>query len=85
MSIKMAKPEHEVAYQVLCDLIRKHADKMDALELLAVAGNMVGKLIAMQDQSTVTAVVAMETVAKNIEHGNQQVVEGLAKWFVGQA
>lgn len=45
-----AKPEHEVAYQDLAKLIRKHADKVTSLELLAIGANMIGKLVALQDQ-----------------------------------
>ncbi len=79
MKIKTAKPAHEVAYQDLTKLISKHADDMTGLELLAVAANMLGKLIAMQDQRTVTKDQAMEVVVRNIEHGNAQVLEQLAR------
>jgi len=73
----MAKPEHEVAYQDICSLVNKHADKMSALELLAVAANMLGKLVALQDQRTTTPSQAMEVVAQNIEFGNRQVLDQL--------
>lgn len=79
MSLHQAKPEHEVAYQDLCRLVRKHAHKLSALELLAVAANMLGKLVALQDQRTITPAKAMEVVAQNIEHGNLQVLEQLAQ------
>ena len=49
-----------------------------ARELLAVAANLVGKLVAMQDQRTMTPAEAMEIVAMNIEHGNKQVLDQLA-------
>lgn len=78
MSIHLAKPEHEVAYQDLCALVSKHAAKVSSLELLAIAANMIGKLVAMQDQRTVTPAVAMETVAQNLETGNRMVLEQLA-------
>lgn len=76
--MRLAKPEHEIAYQDLVKLVSKHAAKLTALELLAVAANMLGKLIALQDQRTVTPAMAMEVVAKNIEHGNGQVIKELA-------
>lgn len=75
--IRDAKPEHEVAYQDLVALLRKHADEMSSLEMLAIAANMLGKLIAMQDQRTVTSEMAMEIVTRNVEYGNQQVVGAL--------
>lgn len=77
MSLHLAKPEHEAAYQDLCALVNKHADKLDALELLAVAANMLGKLVALQDQRKITPSKAMEVVARNIEHGNKQVLDQL--------
>lgn len=77
MSIKIAKPEHEVAYQDLCALVNRHANKLTSLELLAVAANMLGKLVALQDQRTCTPALAMETVAQNIERGNKQVLDQL--------
>ena len=77
MSTKLASPDHEVAYQDLCALVSRHAEKLTPLELLAVASNMLGKLVAMQDQRVTTPAIAMETVAKNLEHGNAQVLETL--------
>lgn len=79
MKRHLAKPEHEVAYQDLCALINKHADKMGALEILAVAANMIGKLVALQDQRRITQSEAMEIVATNIEEGNRQVLEQVGK------
>jgi hypothetical protein len=81
--LHLAKPEHEVAYQDLCKLVSKHADKLTSLELLAVAANMLGKLVAMQDQRSVTPAMAMEIVAKNVEHGNQTVLDRLANGPIG--
>jgi hypothetical protein len=74
----ITKREHEVAYQDVCALVNKHADKLTSLELLAVAANMIGKLVALQDQRKVTPKKAMEVVAKNLELGNAQVLEQLS-------
>lgn len=74
----IARPEHEVAYQDILSLVNKHASKLSAAELLAVAANMVGKLVAMQDQRKMTPSRAMEIVAKNLELGNAQVLEQLS-------
>ena len=79
MSLYKATPEHEVAYQDLCALVNRHADKMTAPELLAVVANMLGKLVALQDQRKVTPVMAMEIVAQNIERGKQQIIAQLAQ------
>lgn len=77
MATCTAKPEHEATYQELCALVRRHAGKMTALEVLAVAANMVGKLAAMQDQRTCSPAQALEVIARNVELGNAQVVEQL--------
>lgn len=74
MTVVVAKPEHEVAYQDLLKLIGKHRG-VTALEMLAIGANAVGKLIAMQDQRTVSGEMAMEIVMKNIESGNAQALE----------
>ncbi len=78
MAMKTARPEHEVLYQDLCALVAKY-DHLPPKELLAIAANMVGKLVAMQDHRVMTPAQAMEIVAKNIEYGNQQVVGELLK------
>lgn len=77
MKLHLAKEEHEVLYQDLCRLVNKHADKLTSLEVLAVAANMVGKLIALQDQRSVSPEMALSVVSLNIEHGNQQVLNQL--------
>lgn len=79
MSLHLAKPEHEAAYQDLCALVNKHASKLTAEELLAVAANMLGKLVALQDQRSMSTTKAMEIVVRNIEHGNKQVMDQLSQ------
>ena len=74
MSTINANPAHQVAYDDLSDLLRKHASKVSAIEMLALAANMVGKIVAFQDQRIITPAMAMETVARNIEIGNQQAL-----------
>lgn len=73
--IKLASPAHEVAYADLVKLVSRHAAKLSSEELLAVAANMLGKLVALQDQRTMTIDRAMEIVSRNIQYGNSQVIE----------
>jgi hypothetical protein len=84
-SLRLAKPEHEIAYQEVCALLAKHAGALDAFEMLAVAANMLGKLVALQDQRKITPKMALELVARNIECGNKQVLDQLAQGAAGQA
>jgi hypothetical protein len=79
MSVHLAKPEHEVAYQDLTKLVSKHAGKLTPLELLAIAANMLGKLVALQDQRKTSPAMAMEVVAQNLENGNKQVLDQIAQ------
>jgi sulfur transfer protein SufE len=74
MSIRIAKPEHEVLYQDLAKMLGRHGDKVTAEEMLAIGANMLGKLLAYQDQRTMTRERGLEIIIKNIEHGNQQAV-----------
>jgi len=72
-----AKAEHEVVYQEMAALMGRHGDAVSAEEMLAIGANMVGKLMALQDQRTMTRERALEIVIQNIEAGNQQAVDGL--------
>ena len=77
--VVLANKDHEVVYQDLTALVAKHASKLSSLEILAIASNMVGKILALQDQRTVTPALALEVVQKNIEKGNQQAVAELSQ------
>lgn len=48
---------------------------LDPMEMLAIASQLVGNLIALQDQHKVTPEMAMEVVARNIEEGNAVAIE----------
>lgn len=74
MSVRTAKPEHEVLYQELAKLLGRHGDKVTAEEMLAIGANMLGKLLAYQDQRTMTRERGLEIIIQNIELGNQQAI-----------
>jgi hypothetical protein len=78
MKVHKASAAHEATYQELCAIINRHASELSPVEILAVAANMVGKLVALQDQRTMSPDRAMQIVAKNIEAGNKQVLDSLA-------
>ena len=69
-----ANPEHEVAYQDIVALVRRHSESLSAIEMLAIAANMLGKLCAMQDQRQFTPAMVMEVVVQNVEEGNRQAI-----------
>ena len=52
----------------LIAVIRKHGDKLAASEILAIAAHLVGQIIAMQDQRTMSREAVMQLVGANIEN-----------------
>lgn len=75
--IVTANSDHKAFYQEFTELVRKHQDHLDKLTMLAIVSNIVGKLVALQDQTKVTPEMAMTVVAENIEAGNQEAVDSL--------
>lgn len=78
-------PEAEACRQAILAAIRPYADKLGAPGMLAVASALVGQLIALQDQRTMTRKMALEIVAANIEGANQEVIDGLRDAPAGRA
>lgn len=79
MALKTQKttPEHEAVYQELAAVMKKHEVAGAAPdELLAILSNMVGKVLAMQDQRR-PAAAYMDLIAENIEKGNAQMIAQL--------
>lgn len=79
MSTKPIKPnaQHLAFRKALEAAIAHHGQDLDAAELLAITANLVGQLIALQDQRCMTPSMAMHLVRTNIEAGNQQAVNSL--------
>lgn len=73
--IKMIKTnqQHEAFYQDMAAALKKYPD-MPAEEMLAIASNFLGKLMALQDQRRFTQEDVMDIVIGNIEDGNAQMV-----------
>lgn len=68
---------HEEFYQDLAALLKKHGAHLSSREMLAIASNAVGKIVALQDQRDTTPAQAMQIVATNIEMGNQHAIDEL--------
>lgn len=66
-------PAHEAFLADLKVAISKH-EHLSAPELLAIAAQFVGSLIALQDQAITSPKIVMEMVARNIEMGNQAAI-----------
>lgn len=77
--MKLVAPTHvHKAFRAdVLQLLGKHAGHLPAEEMLALATHLVGQIIAMQDQRTMTRQGALEIVSQNIEQGNGEAVAGL--------
>lgn len=69
-----ATPAHQAFRDDAIKLLAKHAGALTALEMLALAGHMVGQIIALQDQRTTSPEMAMKVVSMNIELGNAEAL-----------
>lgn len=76
---KKTSPVYEQLKDALVAALAQYGDKLTAQELLAVTSNLVGSIIACQDQSNMTPRAAMEIVTRNIEIGNKIQISSLMK------
>lgn len=61
-------------------VLGKYENMLSPMEMLALAAQLVGNLIALQDQRAITPGLALEVVERNIEEGNQVAI----KTFLGE-
>jgi hypothetical protein len=85
MGTKVANEQHEAFFQDFAQVLKKHAGHLDSLEMLTIASNAVGKLVAFQDQRKHSPGYIMTVVAENIKLGNQQAVDALRNKTEGSA
>ena len=83
--ISKPRPEHRAFLDELLGVLKKYGDKLDAVDMLAVAAHLTGQLVAMQDQRKMTPTMAMEIVAQNIEQGNAEILAELTGKSAGAA
>ena len=70
--------KHIRARRDMVEALRKHDHELCDLEMLAVASQVVGNLIALQDETSVSADFAMQLVLANIEEGNRAALEDVS-------
>lgn len=63
----------EALKQELIALIDRNSD-VDPEDMLAIAAQLVGMLVAHQDQRKVNSAQVMEAVMRNIEEGNTRIL-----------
>ena len=69
-------PAHVAFMDDLKGVITRH-QHLSAAEMLALTSQLVGIIVASQDQRTTTPEMAMRMVSSNIERGNQMAVSDL--------
>lgn len=78
MKSQVPAAKHEALYQELLAVLKNHRhEAVTPVELLALMSNLVGKILAMQDQRIMTVPMALDIVMKNIEIGNGEAQAGL--------
>lgn len=70
----LATAEHEAIKGELTDILQRHRD-VDAADVLAIAAQITGMLLALQDRRTMTVERGMAVVMANVEQGNVNMVQ----------
>jgi hypothetical protein len=80
MHLEPVNEGHQALKDALTDAARSVSDKykLTAVEILVIFCQMVGNLIAFQDQTKYTADEVMAMVGHNIQAGNDAVIQNLA-------
>lgn len=68
---------HHAFHKDATELLRKHADSLSAMEMLALTSHLVGQVLALQDQRVMTKEAAIQVIMDNIEAGNVSVIDSL--------
>lgn len=71
---KATGPEHEAFNDDVLALLNKHAGKLDAVDMLAIAAKIVGKLWTLQDRRKYTPEAVSQIVYRNIALGNEEMI-----------
>jgi len=69
----------------ICALINRHLTPDTPDRFLAIAAQVVGQALALQDQRKMTKEMAFEIILTNIEMGNQAVISQLMNSTGGTA
>jgi hypothetical protein len=69
---------HQAFYDAVLAAAKTHLPN-EPLTVLAILSQIVGRVVAMQDQTKVSPALAMEVVSVNLEAGNRQMLDSLGK------
>lgn len=79
MKTVQTKPVHASFKKDLAKFLETYDDKLSAEEMLAVTSQVVGMMVAMQDQTKSSVAKIMEVVSLNIQTGNASAIAELLK------
>jgi hypothetical protein len=68
------KAEHVALYNELIEVVKRHADQITAMEILAVAANFVGQISALQNKSLMDEQMMLDLIMFNIEAGSKGAI-----------
>lgn len=71
------EPRHKAVMDDLKAVLTRHQNSVNGYEMLALVSQLVGQLLALQDQTARSADAYLATVSKNIELGNAETVEAM--------
>ena len=73
------KPVHALFKKDLAKFLETYDDKLSSEEMLAVTSQVVGMMVAMQDQTKSSVAKLMEIVSLNMQQGNAIAVAEILK------
>lgn len=76
---------HNKCKLAMLDALKPYIDELSSMEVLAIMSQVVGQLVALQDQTKYTPEAVMKTVAVNVEYGNKMVIDDLLGGTAGNA
>jgi len=72
-----ASDAHRAFMDDMKGVLKTHGEKLSAQELLAVTSQLVGQILALQDQRTMTPKMGLEIIGCNIEIGNAVAMQDI--------
>ena len=76
---------HVAFFSALLNALQEEFGDLPAEEMLAVASQIVGRMVALQDQRRFTPAAVMQIVSLNIEAGNRDIIDKLTSAQGGHA
>ena len=75
MKSMVANPVHVAVMDDFKAVLTKHANSLTPQEMLALSSQLVGQLLALQDQTRMTPDMGLALIQINIEMGNAEAIQ----------